>query len=86
MRRLGPQSVHPGRGASEGAWLFDEQESYLKKVIELVAVEKPKGPPKDDVLEKIEKSIVASYPDYGFPIFLKIGLPAEWERQAKGKK
>jgi hypothetical protein len=86
MRKLGPQSVHPGRGEPGGASLLDEEEQYLKKVIDLVAAEKPKMPPKDDALERIEKAIVASYPDYGFPIFLKIGLPAEWERQAKGKK
>ena len=86
LRRLGPQSVHPGRGAAEGAWLLDEEEAYLKKVIELVAAEKPKGPPKDEVLDRVKKEIVAAYPDYGFPVFLEIGLPAEWERQAKHPK
>jgi glyoxylase-like metal-dependent hydrolase (beta-lactamase superfamily II) len=86
LRKLGPQSVHPGRGAPGGASLLEEEEQYLKRVIELVAAEKPKMPPKDEALERVERALTTSYPDYGFPIFLKIGLPAEWERQAKAKK
>ena len=83
MRRLEPKLVHPGRGAAGDATLLDDQEKYLKKVIEIVAREKPRIPPREDAIERAEKAIIAAYLDYGFPVFLKIGLPAEWERQAR---
>jgi glyoxylase-like metal-dependent hydrolase (beta-lactamase superfamily II) len=85
MRRLAPQTIHPGRGASGPASLLDDEETYLKKVIEIVAAEKPSLPVNDEAVERAEKKIISAYPDHGFPVFLKIGLPAEFERQARPK-
>ena len=86
MKKLGPSKVHPGRGAVGPASLLDDEEAYLKKVMAIVAAEKPTLPLKDEAVERAEKAIIDAFPGYGFPIFLKIGLPAEWERQAKGAK
>lgn len=87
MRALKPSKVYPGRGVGTAATLLDDEEAYLKKVIALVAAEKPNAKlpeaDQDAAVERAEKAIIAAYPDYGFPIFLKIGLPAEWSRQAR---
>lgn len=90
MRALKPSRVYPGRGPGSAASLLDDEEAYLKKVVAIVAAEKPstKMPEaaQDAAIERAEKAIVLAYPDHGFPVFLKIGLPAEWERQAKAAK
>lgn len=86
MRRLSPSKIHPGRGAAGPASLLDDEEAYLKKVIAIVGAEKPTLPGKDEAIERAEKAIIDAFPSYGFPVFLKIGLPAEWERQAKAGK
>jgi glyoxylase-like metal-dependent hydrolase (beta-lactamase superfamily II) len=83
MKKMTPKTVHPGRGASGPASLLDDEEAYLKRVMSIVAAEKPAMPVKEEALERAEKAIVDAYPGYGHPVFLKIGLPAEWERQAK---
>lgn len=85
MKKLKPSRVYPGRGLPGDAKLLDDEKSYLEKVIQLVAAAKPKMPiPKDGSLERVEQAVIAAYPSYDFPVFLKIGLPAEWERQARG--
>lgn len=83
LRRLAPRRVYPGRGPAGDATLVDDQESYLHRVMAIVAAEKPTLPIREDGLEHAEKAIIEAYPSYGYPVFLKIGLPAEWERQAK---
>jgi glyoxylase-like metal-dependent hydrolase (beta-lactamase superfamily II) len=76
--------TYPGRGPSGDAIkLLDDEEVYLKKAIQLVAAEKPTMPVRDDALARAEQGMIAAYPTYEFPVFLKIGLPAEWERQAR---
>jgi glyoxylase-like metal-dependent hydrolase (beta-lactamase superfamily II) len=86
LRRIKPATVYPGRGPAGDASLLDAQERYLKRVISLVAAERPTMPVREDAIERIEKAVIEAYPDHGFPVFLKIGLPAEWERQALRKK
>lgn len=82
MKHLSPRSVHPGRGPAGGAKLLDDQQAYLEKVISIVATEKPTLPRDEAALARAEQAVVRAYPDYGFPVFLKIGLPAEWARQS----
>jgi glyoxylase-like metal-dependent hydrolase (beta-lactamase superfamily II) len=83
LKKLGAKRVFPGRGQPGGAALLDDEEAYLKKVISIVAAEKPTMPPDEKAFERAKKNIVDAYPSYGYPVFLEIGLPAEWERQAK---
>ncbi len=82
LRRLSPRRVYPGRGPAGDATLLDDQESYLRKVMAIVGAEHPTVPIREDALEHAKRSIVEAYPSYGYKVFLDIGLPAEWERQA----
>lgn len=83
MKALKPKYVHPGRGPSGGAGLLDQEKAYLERVIAEVAAEKPQGEASDAALERIKSRVEAAYPGLGFDVFLRIGLPAEWKRQAK---
>jgi glyoxylase-like metal-dependent hydrolase (beta-lactamase superfamily II) len=83
MKALKPKYVHPGRGPSGGPGLLEEERVYLERVIAEVAAEKPRGEPSDEALERIRSRIKAAYPGLGFDVFLRIGLPAEWKRQAR---
>ncbi len=82
MEALSPRYVHPGRGASGGADLLAAQRDYLQEVIAYVAEERPRGAVDKTALARVEDRLRARYPDHGFPVFLKLGLPAEWRRQA----
>jgi hypothetical protein len=89
---LKPQFVHPGRGPSGDERLLRQQESYLKNVIAAVAAESPRpasvltdgklDQPAQQALERVKSSLEERYLGYRFGIFLDLGLPAEWRRQA----
>jgi glyoxylase-like metal-dependent hydrolase (beta-lactamase superfamily II) len=83
MRALQPRRVHPGRGLSGGLELLDAQRRYLDDVIAAVAAEHPSGEPSDEALGRAKAAIVAKYSALRFAVFLEIGLPAEWQRQAR---
>jgi glyoxylase-like metal-dependent hydrolase (beta-lactamase superfamily II) len=83
MRALKPKFVHPGRGASGGPELLDQEDAYLKKFIEIVAAENPVMPAPPEAIERVKTRIKEAYPNLGFPIFLGLGVPAEWRRQAE---
>lgn len=82
IEALSPRHVHPGRGRSGGPELLAAQREYLRAVIDLVAAEKPTMPPDPAALARVRAAIEQRYPDYRFPVFLELGLPAEWQRQA----
>lgn len=83
MKALKPKWVHPGRGPSGPAGLLDMERAYLERAIAEVAAEKPQGKPDDEAIERIRSRIMAAYPGYRLDVFLYIGLPAEWARQAR---
>jgi glyoxylase-like metal-dependent hydrolase (beta-lactamase superfamily II) len=83
LQALKPKWVHPGRGPSGSAGLLDMEHAYLERVIAEVAAEKPQGAPNEAALGRIRSRILAAYPGLRFDVFLAIGLPAEWERQAR---
>lgn len=82
LEALRPRFVHPGRGPSGGPELLTRQRDYLAEVIALVAAEKPSGPPDRAALARVRAALERRHPGYRFPVFLEIGLPAEWRRQA----
>lgn len=93
MKALKPQFVHPGRGRSGDDKLLRQEEAYLKEVIATVAAEKPRlgldgklDAAADKALERVKSKLEERYPGYGFSVFLDIGLPAEWRRQAQAQK
>jgi glyoxylase-like metal-dependent hydrolase (beta-lactamase superfamily II) len=83
LRALHPLHVHPGRGPSGGAELLDAEASYIRDVVRIVDEEKPTLPIPDGAIDKAKAEVIARYPGYGFEVFLDIGLPAVWEREAK---
>ena len=85
MKALNPKYVHPGRGPSGTAGPLDAERAYLERVIAEVAAEKPQGTPSKQALQNIRSRILAAYPGLHFDVFLNIGLPAEWARQARGR-
>jgi glyoxylase-like metal-dependent hydrolase (beta-lactamase superfamily II) len=82
LEALKPRFVHPGRGVWGGAGLIGDERDYLRAVVEAVAAEKPQGEPDEAALARVEAALVARYPKHRFAVFLNIGLPAEWRRQA----
>ncbi len=83
MKALKPKWVHPGRGPSGNAGLLDAERAYLERVIAEVAAEKPQGKADDAALERIRSRVMAAYPGLRLDVFLNIGLPGEWRRQAQ---
>ncbi len=86
LRALSPRFIHPGRGRSGGPELLGAQEKYLQEVISVVAEEKPSLPPDEAAMERAKSRIRAAYPGHDYAVFLDIGMPAEWARQARGGK
>ena len=83
IRALEPDYVHPGRGHSGDSRLLDMEEQYLQFVMDAVAAEKPTMPPNKESMARAKKSIETRFLGYRYAIFLEIGLPAEWRRQAE---
>jgi glyoxylase-like metal-dependent hydrolase (beta-lactamase superfamily II) len=78
-----PKRVHPGRGLSGGPDLIAKERTYLDDVIAAVAAEKPTLPVDDGAIQRAKAAILKKYPELRFGVFLNIGLPAEFERQAR---
>lgn len=83
VRALGPRFVHPGRGATGGLELLERQERYLRDVVGVVVRERPTLPAPAGAIDRVKGRVLELYPHYGFEVFLDIGLPAVWARQAK---
>jgi glyoxylase-like metal-dependent hydrolase (beta-lactamase superfamily II) len=91
LAALRPTHVHPGRGGSGGPELLTAQSEYLRRVQALVATEHAalteggRTPADDEVaraLARIRATLEREHPGYAFAVFLKLGLPAEWQRVA----
>ncbi len=83
---LEPRFVHPGRGASGGPELIARERGYLERVIEIVRASSPhldaNGEPPRDAIQQLTGEVLAAYPGYTFEVFLRLGVPAEYRRQA----
>ncbi|MDB4996324.1 MAG: beta-lactamase [Myxococcaceae bacterium] len=83
LRALHPKFVHPGRGATGGPELLDQEERYLRDVLRLVAEERASSPtPSPAALDRVKSKMLALYPRYDFDVFLDLGLPAVWSHAA----
>ncbi len=90
LEQLGPAFVHPGRGPSGDGRLIAQQRAYLEAVVAEVAAERPwvgEGGKLDAKAEtaiaRIKQRLEQRFLGYRFGVFLDIGLPAEWRRQAR---
>jgi glyoxylase-like metal-dependent hydrolase (beta-lactamase superfamily II) len=93
LAALRPTHVHPGRGGSGGPELLVAQAEYLRRVQALVSAEHarltaggrtPSDAEVSEALARLRATIEQEHPGYGFAVFLRIGLPAEWRRVAQG--
>jgi len=91
LAALRPTHVHPGRGGSGGPELLASQAEYLRRVQALVSSEHaalteggrtPAEREVEQALARIRTVLEREHPGYGYAVFLKIGLPAEWRRVA----
>lgn len=76
LMKLKPRFVYPGRGAPGGPELLTSQTHYLQAVEAIVSRSHPKAPLATRALQKLAKQVEGRFPDYDYPVFLKIGLPA----------
>jgi len=83
LTRLNPRSVHPGRGPSAGPELLSRQRAYLEKVIELVRATEPTLPVRDEAVAEAVKRVQAAYPDLDLVVFLRVGMPEVYRREAE---
>lgn len=89
---LSPRFIHPGRGPSGDRRLLRQEEDYLKSVIATVAAEHPRAKSVlpgekldaagEAAVERIKNKLGERYLGYRFDVFLDIGIPAEFRRQA----
>ncbi|HSN98580.1 MAG TPA: MBL fold metallo-hydrolase [Candidatus Nanopelagicales bacterium] len=78
-----PRFVHPGRGATGGAELLAWESTYLERVLSEVAKAKPSMPPPEGAIERVKQRMVEAYPGLDYDVFLELGLPAVWKKQAE---
>lgn len=93
MKSLGAKTIHPGRGPSGDLRLLDQEAAYLRLVRDSIAAEKPRLAANGDIddagqaaIDRVRKKIEDRFLGYRFAVFLNLGLPAEWTRQAKQAK
>ncbi len=87
LQALKPDFVHPGRGPSGDERLLEQEASYLQFIVAAIAAEKPTPqlePARvEQALSRVRKKVDERFVGYRFGVFLDIGLPAEWQRQAQ---
>lgn len=83
LTALAPKWVHPGRGPSGGPALLTAQKAYLADVLARVRAVEPKGEPDEAQLAAIRDALVEAHPDFGYPYFVELGLPAVWRAVAR---
>jgi glyoxylase-like metal-dependent hydrolase (beta-lactamase superfamily II) len=82
IRAMDPARIYPGRGLPGGPMLLAAEHAYLDAVIADVADAEPHGEPDPAAIARIKKRLISRFPSLRFAVFLDIGLPAEWKRQA----
>lgn len=83
LARLNPRYVHPGRGETAGPELLTRQKAYLEKVIELVRASEPTLPVRDEAVEADVQRVKEAFPDLGYVVFLRVGMPEVYRREAE---
>lgn len=81
IEAMHPAHVHPGRGPSGGVTLLAAQRAYLADVsarVERVVATAPTD--HRAAQEDLIAEIIHAYPDYRFPVFLEVAMPALWRR------
>jgi len=82
IEAMHPEVLHPGRGPSTGPELLDTQRAYLRCVMSIVTEADPSLPIPEGAIDAIGARVRARYPEHAHAVFLRVGLPAEYRRQA----
>lgn len=82
IRAMHPRWVHPGRGPNGGPSLLDAERDYLQLAQRLVREASPHMPEDVARIDAIRAEIERRYPTYGFAVFLRLGIPAQWRRMS----
>jgi glyoxylase-like metal-dependent hydrolase (beta-lactamase superfamily II) len=80
LRAMKPVKIYPGRGPAGGVELITQAETYLKFVRDTVLAAKPSGELSRFRQWRLAAAIESRYPELGYPIFMRDGLPAIWKR------
>jgi glyoxylase-like metal-dependent hydrolase (beta-lactamase superfamily II) len=96
LKALHPKFVHPGRGPSGDERLLGQEENYLQVLSDTVAAEKPQAQSvtpdgkldsgAEKAIARVKSKLEECFLGYRFAVFLDIGLPAEWRRQAAAQR
>jgi Metallo-beta-lactamase superfamily len=86
VRGMRAATVYPGRGQVGGAGLIQGQADYLKQVRQWVQAEFVPGEKSELswlTKQRLQRKIESTYPQLGYPIFMRDGLPAVWKNEQK---
>jgi Metallo-beta-lactamase superfamily len=86
VRGMRAATVYPGRGQVGGAGLIQGQADYLKQVRQWVHAEFVPGEKSELswlTKQRLQRKIESTYPQLGYPIFMRDGLPAVWKNEQK---
>ncbi len=81
IEAMHPGRVHPGRGPSGGATLVAAQRAYLRDIA--ARVDRVVAAARSDhraAQQELIAEIAQAYPEYRFPVFLEVAMPALWRR------
>ncbi|UJR82454.1 MBL fold metallo-hydrolase [Sandaracinus amylolyticus] len=82
IEAMRPRWVHPGRGESGGTERVAAQRVYLERVRAMTREASPALPAPEGAIDALRARIEAEHPGYGYPVFLRVGLPAVWRTVA----
>ncbi len=82
---MNAKRVFPGRGKAGGAPMLEKQATYLRFVQSTVREAKPEG--SLGLVRKLwlQSKIERAYPDLGYALFMRDGLPEVWKNEAARK-
>ncbi len=82
IKAMSPRRIYPGRGKAGGVELVEKQAAYLRFVRDAVRAAKPEG--NLGMLRKylLQTKIESTFPDLGYPLFMRDGLEAVWKQEA----
>jgi glyoxylase-like metal-dependent hydrolase (beta-lactamase superfamily II) len=86
IRAMKPLKIYPGRGVIGGIELVESQATYLKLVRKSVREVLASGELGWFRKQLLQRKIEAAYPNLGYALFMRDGLPAVWINEQATKQ
>ena len=86
IRALKPNRIYPGRGASGDLGLIEKQAGYLRYVQQAVNSYSPSGSIGSITKMRLQWQIEREYPSLSYPIFMRDGIGAVWDQEARKRR